>query len=62
MLLQPRHQFTYTSEKSDGIKGAYDGDHDSTVNEGWKTATLNSKEWSEYLNLEKQHGFEKEGV
>lgn len=31
-------------------------------NEAWKTATSNSKECSRYLNLEKQHGSEKEGV
>lgn len=30
-------------------------------NEAWKTATSNSKECSEYLNLEKQHGSEKGG-
>lgn len=31
-------------------------------NEAWKTATSDSKECSECLNLDKQHGSEKEGV
>lgn len=31
-------------------------------NEAWKTAISNSKECSEYLSLNKQHGSEKEGV
>lgn len=35
--------------------------NDSSVNEAWKTATSNSKQCSEYLNLE-EDGSEKEGV
>lgn len=31
-------------------------------NETWKTATSDSKECSKCLNLDKQHGSEKEGV
>lgn len=54
----PDISFTH---QSDGIEEAYDGDA-STVNEAWKTATSNSKECSQCLNLEKQHGSEKEGV
>lgn len=44
------------------MEGAGAGDHDSTVNEVQKTATSNYKDCSDYLNLEKQHGSEKEGV
>lgn len=50
----------HTSE-SDGIEEARDREA-STVNEAWKTATSHSKECSQCLNLEKQHGSEKEGV
>lgn len=39
-----------------------DGDHKSTVNEAWKSATSNSKEPSEYLYVQKQYSSKKESV
>uniref|UniRef100_A0A8D1TQX6 Nucleosome assembly protein 1-like 5 n=1 Tax=Sus scrofa TaxID=9823 RepID=A0A8D1TQX6_PIG len=48
-------------EKRDGMQEAGARDHDSTVNEAKKTATSNSKDCAEYVNVVKQRGSE-EGV